>query len=384
MATTPSRETPSPSTAVAETSSSEIIEKCKRDMSALCSSVVQLRLQDRASIDLLQRDTDWMHSLSILALLFRVGLGLSTQSLDGPGAVPSGTFEGLVAEVRRLAERCDLLEGRQSGSDQSAPLAQSSTSQQPPTYEEIGGDPISAFVTPQETVTAQPMAIQSVPSSSASTFHSQPSGWTHFYIHTRINPPFITPNPNQRSQIRSIVDPRGVGMRLLDLPRFHLLNTGEIIICLEDEEAATRAKNRLTKKLLPILRKTYIVRWPGAPIPYLVFKVTSMVTNPSTTPAFRQMLHDYGGARKQFLATKIMEVFPILRANTGDRPDEEKFLADVETLVLVLEGSTLSFAQDFASMNPKVGIEGISLAISASVASDVPDWRNNLVDWNSA
>ena len=76
--------------------------------------------------------------------------------------------------------------------------------------------------------------------------------------------------------------------------------------------------------------------------------------------------------------------FPILRVNTAsDQPDEEKFVVEAETLVLVLEGSTRSFAQDFASMNPKILIEGITMAVSASAASDVPDWRNKLVDWHN-
>ena len=294
MATPPSGEPSSASTVVVRPSSNEIIEKCKQDISALCSSVVQLRLQDRASVEVLQRDTDWMHSLSLLALLFRIGPAQ-------PPEVSNSTLEGLVAEVRRLAERCDLLEGRQIGNESTAPAPapseQSTPSQEPPTYEEVGGDPIAGFLTRQiGSSTSQSPSIHSIPSSSMSTNQSTHER-TYFYIHTRINPPFLTLTAAQRARIRSIVDPRGVGMRLLDLPKLHLLSTGEIIVCMEDEESATRAKNRLTAKLPAILRKTCVVRWPGTPTPYLIFKITSIVTNTTTTSEFRQMLRDVGGAR---------------------------------------------------------------------------------------
>ena len=371
-----------PSSASIASSSSEIIEKCKQDISALCTSIVQLRLHDRPSIDVLQRDTDWMHSVSLLALLFRVGPAQ-------PPEPPTVTLEGLAAEVRRLAERCDLMDGRQNGSGSSAPAGpqaaeQSTSSQQPPIYEEVGSDQVSIFIAPQLGLsTSHSGSIQSMAASSSTSAFLSMHERTYFYIHTRIHPPFVPLSFSLRGQIRGVVDPRGLGMRVLELPKFHLLSTGEIIIILEDEEAATRAKNRLTAKLPAILRRAYIIRWPGTPTPYLVFKITSIIPTPSTTPAFRQMLREGGVARKQFLSAKIMENFPILRLYTPEHiPDEERFLADGEILVLVLEGSTPPFAQDFATMNPRIGIEGLTMAVSASVASDVPNWRDSIVDWN--
>ena len=387
------------STSISQLSPTEIVDQCKRGISSLCESVAYLR--DQTCIDLLRMDTEWMHSLSVLTSLFNPSAGDGSQRLPAASEGTTPTLEGLAAQVARITNQYELLErrlnygGRRSvdgieTNEVPLPRYQERLETNLPPFHQTPTplSPRSPDLPPFPPLNALPPRLSTLNrSSGANPFRTlmQSQGPTSFYIHTQVSPSPIFPTSNLRARVQEIVDPAGVSMKLLHFPRFCLVNSGDIVIVFDDAGEAATMMKKLRNKLPTIMRKPYILRWPGEPTPYLTFRTSNLSPiGEAVSSQFRKDLRHDPEMRRRFLASKVLDTFPILQSTTNREEEMKNFSLDQQVLVLALHGRDFAFAQDFAMMNPKAWYEGFHLVITASTVGDVDNWRSRLVEWTSS